>query len=133
MPDSQNNINNTKTAVLSITSPVSDDKMPIPTICINVDERNNNNNTIGLASTKARKILQCLPEIFTNNDINRGNSINNHLNNNVIVKGDLYKPYIFGKFKIITSNQKISQYYLVVYKSTSHEKDIITFVKIEMN
>lgn len=94
MPDSQNNINNTKTTVLSITSPILDDKMPIPTICINVNEQNN--NTIGLAPSKAG-ILQCLPEILTDIDINRNNSINNDLNN-AIVKGDFYKPYIFGKF-----------------------------------
>lgn len=99
MPDSQNNINNTKTTVSSIPSPVLDDKISIPTICLHVDEQNN--NTIGLASTKAG-ILQCLPEIFDDIDINRTNSIKNNLNN-AIVKGDFYKPYIFGKCNHHTS------------------------------
>lgn len=100
MPDSQNNINNTKTTVLSITSPVLDDKTPIPTICINIDERNK--NTIGLVQSTKAGILQCLPEIFNDIDIRRSNSINNNLNN-AIVKGDFYKPYIFGKCNHHTS------------------------------
>lgn len=70
----------------------------IPTICVNVNEHNN--NTIGLVPGSKQGILQCLPEIFTDIEINgRNNTINNSLTglNDNYIKDELYKPYIFGK------------------------------------
>lgn len=71
------------------------DKCSVPTICINVSETNN--NTIDTLSPAQHNILNCLPEILT--DIERNGQLtkaNNNLNE-TFIKGDLYKPYIFGK------------------------------------
>lgn len=109
--------NNTTTTILSITSPISpDEKIPIPTICINVNEQNN--NSVNLATTKAG-VLNCLPEIFTDIEKNhRRNSINNNLNEKCI-KGDLYKPYIFGKFHHHHNKKKHTIFTLSLYKFKS--------------
>lgn len=76
------------------TSPIAkDEKCPIPTICVNVNELNN--NTI---PTSKQSILKCLPEIFTDIELNSHKSKNNNNLKDSYIKGDLYKPYIFGKF-----------------------------------
>lgn len=84
------------TTTLSNTSPPpsakENGKLPIPTIVVNMNEQNN--NTINTLPPSKQGILQCLPEIFT--DIDLTNS--NHLNGTYI-SGDLYKPYILGKFQ----------------------------------
>lgn len=75
----------------------------IPTICIDVNEMNNNNycnnnnfnnNNLGVTHTNGKHgVLNCLPDIFTDIDLNGRNGLNGHY-----LKDDLYKPYIIGKF-----------------------------------
>lgn len=90
-----NRLDQTPTANLSAVS--ATDKCPIPTICINVSETNN--NTIDTLSPSSRQsILQCLPEILTDIERNGQNNKTTINLNDTFVKGDLYKPYIFGKF-----------------------------------
>lgn len=71
----------------------------IPTICIDVNEKNNNNlcnnNNNSLSVTQPigkHGVLTCLPDIFTEIDLNNRNGLNGHY-----LKDDLYKPYILGK------------------------------------
>lgn len=91
---------NTTTTILSITSPtIIDDKKPIPTICINVNEQNN--NSVDYPTATKPGVLQCLPEIFTDIEVGSRNAINHSLNDTCIT-GDLYKPYIFGKFSLFS-------------------------------
>lgn len=75
----------------------------IPTICIDVNEKNNNNicnndnnnnNSLGVKQSNGKHgVLNCLPDIFTEIDLNGRNGLNGHY-----LKDDLYKPYIIGKF-----------------------------------
>lgn len=68
-----------------------DPSTAIPTICISVNEQNN--NTIGKPTNGKAGVLNCLPDIFTDIDIGNRNEINaNYLMN------DPYKSYMFGKF-----------------------------------
>lgn len=72
----------------------------IPTTCIDVNEKNNNiicnNNNNSLVVTQPygkHGTLNCLPDIFTDVDLNSRNELNGQY-----LKDDLYKPYIIGKF-----------------------------------
>lgn len=87
---------------------INTDPAVIPTISIGANElnnndygnnnnnynyyRNNNKNIIPLNNNKSG-VLHCLPDIFTDIDLNNRNEINaNYL------MDDLYKPYLYGKF-----------------------------------
>lgn len=86
---------NTNTTTLTTSpTPQHTEKCEIPTICVNVNEHNN--NTIGLVPGSKQGILQCLPEIFTDIENNERNTKHNNLNGNYI-RDEIYKPYIFGK------------------------------------
>lgn len=82
----------------SSTTPTTPPTPTIPTICISVNEQNNNSLTKCDPYTTNGKagILNCLPEIFTDIDLNGNGGISaNYLKNGT------YKPYIFGKPKSI--------------------------------
>lgn len=89
MPNSKKNTKNI-TTTLSTPTAKDIDKCPVPTIVVNMSEQNN--NTINTLPASKQGILQCLPEMFTDIDIENHNNINDPY-----INGDLYKSYIFGK------------------------------------
>lgn len=90
--------NNRLDSAANLSIPTITDKCPVPTICINVTETNN--NTIDSLTTAPMRPnrLQCLPEILTDIEMNGEKTKVKHHLNEAFVQGDLYKPYIFGKF-----------------------------------
>lgn len=100
MPSFKRNNRLDHSSTTNLSMPMATDKCSIPTICINVSETNN--NTIdSLSSPPVRpNLLQCLPEILTDIELNGEKTKMNHNLSEAFVKGDLYKPYIFGKLSI---------------------------------
>lgn len=76
------------------TTPDTDPAAVIPTICISVNEQNNNNIEKAPANGKAG-VLHCLPEIFTDVDLSSRNELNGKY-----LKNDPFRSYMFGKFFI---------------------------------
>lgn len=69
-------------------------KSPIPTIVMNLNEQNN--NSINTLPPSKQGTLQCLPEMFTDIDLENHNNLNDPY-----INGDLYKSFIFGKFLVL--------------------------------